>query len=105
LRLTANPWRVRAALVFTFVAAMAAPALATDPVTPAKPAAAEAAAQTPVSPATQAVLDRVAKGETAAVDELYALAPTAIAELDTFLKRTHTAPVEDRRGVLASFEA
>jgi len=70
-----------------------------------KPAAAEKAPPTPVSPALQAVLDRVAKGDKAAIDELNKLAPATIAELSTFLSRSHTSGVDERRTLLKSFRA
>ena len=70
-----------------------------------KPAAVEKAPPTPVSPTTQALLDRVAKGDKAAVDELTKLAPTIIPELSTFLARSHTSPVDERRALLKSFRA
>ncbi len=89
---------MRAALVFVLIAAAAVAAFAADP-KPAPPP------PTPVSATTQAVLDRVGKGEKAAIDELMKLAPTVIAELSTFLQRAHTASIDERRGVLASFEA
>ncbi len=100
---------MRVALSVLFVAATAVVAAAAD--TPKDAAKAPAKAEkvekppTPVSPATQAVLDRVAAGDKAALDELTKLAPTVVDELATFLQRTHAASVEDRRGVLASFEA
>ena len=88
---------MRAALLFVLLAVTAVSALAAEP-KPAPPL-------TPVSPATQAVLDRVAKGEAAAIAELNKLTPTVILELGTFLQRAHTASIDERRGVLASFEA
>jgi len=83
-----------------FVAAAAVAAFAADATPKAPPAPPK-----PVSAATQAVLDRVAKGDKAAIDELNKLAPTVFAELGTFLQRAHAASIDDRRGVLASFEA
>jgi tetratricopeptide (TPR) repeat protein len=59
----------------------------------------------PVDPKVKAVLDRVAQGDAAAVKELDAMAPTVIDELGTFLARTHTATVEDRRAVLTQIKA
>lgn len=85
---------MRAALVLLFLAATAVVAFAAEKKEP-----------TPVAPATQAVLDRVATGDKAAIEELNKLAPTAIEQLSTFLQRTHAASLEDRRAVLASFEA
>jgi len=67
--------------------------------------AADAPPKVPVSPATQALLDKVASGDKAAIEELNKLAPTVIPQLATFLSRTHAATIDDRRGVLASFEA
>jgi hypothetical protein len=98
---------VRAALFLVIVCATSVVALAEDkaPAKDAKPAAAEKAPPTPVSPATQAVLDRVAKGDKAAIDELGKLAPTIIPELATFLARSHASPVDDRRKLLQSFKA
>jgi tetratricopeptide (TPR) repeat protein len=105
---------VRAALFLVFVCATSV-ALAEDKgadkradtadAKDAKPAVVEKAPPTPVSPATQAVLDRVAKGEAAAIDELGKLAPTVIPELGTFLARAHTSPVDERRKLLLSFHA
>jgi len=69
---------------------------------PAKPAAVEVV---PVSAPTQAVLDKVAKGDKAAIDELNKLAPTVIKELSTFLQRAHASTADDRRGVLTAFGA
>lgn len=85
-------------------AASAVVALAADPPPRSSPAASSPPA-TPVSPATQAVLDRIGKGDKAAIGELTKVAPTSVAELGTFLRRAHTASVDERRGVLASFEA
>jgi tetratricopeptide (TPR) repeat protein len=97
---------VRAALFLVFLCATSV-ALAADKGgdKDAKPAAAEKAPPTPVSPATQAVLDRVAKGDAAAIDALTKLAPTAIPELATFLARSHTSSVDERRELLQSFHA
>ncbi len=73
--------------------------------TDAKPAAAQKAPPTPVSATTQALLDRIAKGDKAAVDELTKAGPTIIPELATFLARPHTTPVDDRRKLLQTFHA
>jgi tetratricopeptide (TPR) repeat protein len=88
---------VRAAVVLWLVAAAVATAFAAD-APPAQP-------KTPVAPATQALLDKVATGDKAAIDELDKLAPTVVPELATFLARQHVASVDDRRAVLESFEA
>lgn len=106
---TANPWCVRGpavVLIFAATAAFGAGARAQDK-DAAKPAPAkvEKAPPTPVSPATQAVLDRVAKGDKAAIDELNKLAKAIIPELSTFLQRTHTSSIDDRRAALAAFDA
>lgn len=98
---------MRAALLFAFVAATFSVAVGDDKAkdTPAGSAKAEAPPPTPVSPATQAVLDRIAKGDKAAVDELNKLAPTIVRELATFLARPHATPLADRRALLESFQA
>jgi len=95
---------VRVALILAIVAATAS---AEEPKAEKKPAtpAAQKAPPKPVSPTTQAILDRIAKGDKAAVGELVKIAPTVIDELGTFLTRTHTSTVEERRAVLMSFKA
>jgi len=88
---------VRAAIILVLIAAFCAPALAEDKAPPAPPK--------PVDAAVQAVLDRVAKGDKAAIDEVTKLAPSHIEDLKSFLMRAHTSTVEERRALLASIEA
>jgi tetratricopeptide (TPR) repeat protein len=59
----------------------------------------------PVDPTVQAVLDRIAKGDKAAIDELTKLAPAHIQDLSSFLQRPHTSPMADRRALLKSIDA
>ena len=88
---------MRGALLFVFVAATA---FAEDkkPAPPPTP-------PTPLTPAVQAVLDRVAKGDKAAIDELTKLAPAHVAELGSFLVRPHQTTIDERRTVLQTFKA
>jgi hypothetical protein len=60
---------------------------------------------TPTDPAALALLDRIAKGDPAATPELFKLAPSMIDGLGTFLARTHTASIDDRRKVLEAINA
>lgn len=59
----------------------------------------------PVDPKVQAIVDRVAKGDQAALKELDAIAATHLEDLGNFLARPHTATIEERRAVLASINA
>ena len=54
----------------------------------------------PVAPAVTAVMDRIAKGDKAALADLEKLAPKHVEDLGNFLARPHTSPVEERRLVL-----
>ena len=56
----------------------------------------------PVDPAVQATLDQIEKGPDRAgpIDTLMKNAPSEVDSLGTFLARTHTASIEDRRKVL-----
>jgi tetratricopeptide (TPR) repeat protein len=108
---------VRAALVLAMIAATSV-ALA-DPKAP-KPQPAPAgdakAADTkpepppppppkPVDPKVQAILDRVAKGDKAALQELDAIAITNFEDLGNFLARPHQATLEERTAVLTAINA
>jgi tetratricopeptide (TPR) repeat protein len=88
---------VRAVIIIAIIAA-AATAFAADTKPPPPP-------PTPVSAATQALLDRIAKGDKPALDELNAIAPKIVPELRTFLAREHKTAVDDRRTLLESFGA
>jgi tetratricopeptide (TPR) repeat protein len=88
---------VRAAILLVLIAAFCAPALADDKAPPPPPK--------PVDAAVQGVLDKVAKGDKAAIDELNKLAPQHVEDLKSFLMRAHTSPVEERRELLESIEA
>lgn len=108
---------MRAALVLA-ISAAASVALAAPSKKPA-PAKADAKADAkdanadkppapppkPADPKLVAIMDRVAKGDQAALKELEAVAPKMIADLGLFLQRTHTASVEERRQVLTAIEA
>jgi tetratricopeptide (TPR) repeat protein len=59
----------------------------------------------PVDAAVQGVLDRIAKGDKAAIEELNKLAPSHIVDLSSFLQRPHASPLEERRELLKSIEA
>lgn len=59
----------------------------------------------PVDPAVQAVLDRVAKGDKAAIAELDKLAAEHVEDLSSFLQRAHQSTLEERRELLKSVEA
>ena len=59
----------------------------------------------PIDPALKPVLDRVAKGDKAAVAELNELAATKIDELGTFLERPHATTPDERRAVLNAINA
>jgi tetratricopeptide (TPR) repeat protein len=59
----------------------------------------------PVDPKVQAIVDRIAKGDKAALGELDAIAATHLEDLGNFLARPHTATVDERRAVLASINA
>ncbi|HEX5063295.1 MAG TPA: hypothetical protein VFV99_28155, partial [Kofleriaceae bacterium] len=59
----------------------------------------------PVDPKVQAIVDRVAKGDKKAIDELNAIAVTNYEDLANFLGRPHTATIEERRAVLAGINA
>lgn len=107
---------MRAALVLAITAAtsaaIAAPKSKQQPEPPAKAdAQADTTAQPPAPPPKpidaklQAVLDRIAKGDKAAVAELNDLAPTKIADLATFLERPHATTVDERRAVLQAINA
>ena len=51
------------------------------------------------------MLDRVQKGDKAAIDELTKLAPAHVAELGTYLTRAHQTAMEERRSALVAFKA
>ncbi len=106
---------MRAALVLAIVAAtsvaLAAPKAKKSPA-PAKADAKDDAADKPpppppkpADPAIVAVMDRIAKGDQAALKELEALAPKHVEDLGLFLQRVHTASIEERRTVLTAIEA
>ncbi len=59
----------------------------------------------PIDPALQGVLDRIAKGDKAAIAELDKLAPAHVEDLGTFLGRIHTTPVDERRATLQGIGA
>lgn len=59
----------------------------------------------PVDPKVQAILDRVAKGDKKAIDELNAIAETNFVDIGNFLARPHTATIEERRAMLAAINA
>lgn len=108
---------MRAALVLAISAATSvalaaptkkpAPAKA-DATADAKDANADKPAPPPPKPADPklvAIMDRVAKGDQAALKELDAVAPKMIADLGLFLQRTHAASVEERRAALTAIDA
>lgn len=101
---------MRAALLLVIVAvttASAAPRKAEtkkDPPAEKQPAEPPAPPK-PLDPALQGVLDRIAKGDTAAIAELDKLAPAHVEDLGSFLRRVHTTPVDERRATLEGFGA
>jgi len=103
---------VRAALIFAIIAATSLSAGAkprardekkqdakTEVVKPAPPP------PKPVDPAVQAVLDRIAKGDKAALGELDKIAGDHVADLGSFLQRPHTSTLEERRDLLKTIDA
>jgi tetratricopeptide (TPR) repeat protein len=72
---------------------------------PPPPPAAPAAPPKPVDPAVQAILDRVAKGDPAALAELDKVASTHIDDLRTFLARPRLTSIEERRTLLMTINA
>ena len=103
---------MRAALVFATIACGsiavaapkprqgrdAAPAPAAEPAPPPKPAG-------PDDPAAFALLDKIGKGDKAAVADLDKLAPKVVDGLGTFLGRHHDTEPADRRKVLEAIKA
>jgi tetratricopeptide (TPR) repeat protein len=59
----------------------------------------------PVDPKVQAILDRVAKGDKAALKELDAIAVTNYEDIGNFVSRPHKATIEERHAVLTSINA
>lgn len=99
---------MRVALVLAILAASASAAPKAKPADkpPEQPAqAAPPKPMKPINPATQAILDRIAKGDKAAIDELNKIALTAIDDLGSFLQRPHATSVDERRTLLTSFKA
>lgn len=94
---------MRAAVIVAILAATS-PAFAADEKQPDKPEVAKPPLK-PVDPAVQAVLDKIAKGDKAAIAELEKLAPDHVEDIASFLQRPHSATLAERRDLLKSFEA
>lgn len=92
--------------------ALAAPK-AKQPSPPAKADGKDASAEPPppppppkpADPKLVAIMDRIAKGDRAAFDDLAAIAPTMLEDLGLYLARIHTSSVEERRLVLTEINA
>lgn len=93
--------------------ALAAPKAKKQPAPPAKKAdVKDATAEQPpppppkpADPTLVAIMDRIAKGDQAALKELEAVAPKMLDDLGLYLARIHTASVEERRLVLTEINA
>jgi tetratricopeptide (TPR) repeat protein len=93
---------VRAVLVLALIAstAVAAPKKHEEPAAPPPPRPA-------VDAAVQQVMDSIEKGpdRKAGIDQLMKLAPSEVDSLGTYLARSHTVALEDRRKVLEQIKA
>ena len=59
----------------------------------------------PADPKLVAIMDRIAKRDGKALEELSAIAPTMVDDLGLYLRRVHTASVEERIAVLTAINA